>query len=267
VEIAQLLPLVYGLLVGVSLGLTGGGGSIFAVPLLIYALAVPVRTAVALSLAAVGATAGFGAALRWKAGEVEVLPGIIFAVGGMVFAPFGTWIGHMIPSAVLLSAFAILMAYVGWRMWRGKSDDDSAPGPCSTRAGGKLGAGCYARLIAAGAAAGTLSGLFGVGGGFIIVPALLYVTGTTIHRAVATSLMVIFLISISAVATTFWKHAMPLPLTVLFVGGGVVGMLIGSKLRTRLNGPKLRQVFAIAMWLVAAYLLVKNIAWTSASAA
>lgn len=256
----ELAGLACGLVVGVSLGLTGGGGSIFAVPLLIYGIGVPVRTAIGLSLAAVGVTAGFGAALRLKAREVEVLPGLIFAGGGMVFAPVGLWLGHFIPPAVLLSTFALLMSFVGWRMWRGKAETGGTPGPCVSRGGGRLGPGCYTRLIGAGAAAGVLSGLFGIGGGFIIVPALLYVTGTGIHRAVATSLLVIFLISLSGVtASLLHGQAFPMPVSAIFVGGGFAGMLLGSRWRSRLSGPALRKVFAAAMWIVGAYMLARNV--------
>lgn len=254
------LGLAYGLVVGISLGMTGGGGSIFAVPLLIYGLRVPVGTAIGLSLAAVGLTAGFGAALRWKAKEIEILPGLVFAGGGMVFAPLGTWLGHFIPPAVLLSIFAVLMVLVGWRMWKGKTEDTGEPGPCTTNGKGRLGVGCYVRLIGAGALAGVLSGLFGIGGGFIVVPALLYVTGTTIHRAVATSLLIIFLISLSGVAANLLRgQIFPMPVSVLFVLGGLSGMLLGSRWRTRLSGASLGRVFAIGMWLVAAYMLIRNV--------
>jgi len=253
------LSLVYGLVVGVSLGLTGGGGSIFAVPLLVYGLGVPVRTAIGLSLAAVGITAGFGAILRLKAREVELLPGVIFAAGGMVFAPLGTQLGQYIPSAVLLSSFAVLMSFVGWRMWRDKAEAEGETGPCLARGGGRLSSGCYVRLIGAGALAGLLSGLFGIGGGFVIVPALVYVTGTSMHRAVATSLMVIFLISISGVAAQLAHgQQFPMPLSALFVLGGFAGMLVGGSLRSRLSGPMLRKVFAVAMWGIGAYMLARN---------
>jgi uncharacterized membrane protein YfcA len=256
----DLLGLLYGLIVGVSLGLTGGGGSIFAVPLLIYGLATEARTAIGLSLAAVGITAGFGAALRWKAGEVEMQAGLIFAVAGMIFAPIGTALGHLIPTAVLLSIFALVMAIVGWRMWRGKPGAAIEPGPCVRNGEGKLGAGCYVRLTGAGAVAGILSGLFGVGGGFIIVPVLMYVTGMSIHRAVATSLMVIFLISASAVlANVVHGQLFPMPLSVFFLGGGFAGMLIGSRWRSRLSSGTLQHVFAIGMWMVAAYMLARNL--------
>jgi len=257
----DLLGLAYGLVVGVSLGVTGGGGSIFAVPLLIYGLGVPVRTSIGLSLAVVGLTAGFGAALRLKAREIELQAGLVFAAGGMVFAPVGTWIGHFVPAAALLSVFALLMAFVGWRMWRGKAETTDTVGPCVTQGNGRLGPGCFTRLSLAGAAAGILSGLFGIGGGFVIVPALLYVTGTTIHRAVATSLMVIFLISLSGVGANLLQgQKFPMPVSLLFLVGGLAGMLAGGAVRGKLSGPALRKVFSAAMWVVGAYMLYRNIA-------
>ena len=256
----DLLGLAFGLIVGVSLGLTGGGGSIFAVPLLIYGLGVPVGTSIGLSLAAVGITAGFGAALRLKAKEVDLRAGLVFAAAGMALAPAGAWLGTKISAALLLSTFALLMAFVGIRMWRGKPGTDVATGPCVARPGGGLGPGCYVRLSLAGCAAGLMSGLFGVGGGFIIVPALLYVTGMSIHRAVATSLLVIFLISLSGVAAhVAHGQQFPMPVTALFIGGGFAGMFAGGALRTRLSGPALQRLFAVGMWLVAAYMLARNL--------
>lgn len=256
----DLLGLAFGLLVGTSLGLTGGGGSIFAVPLLIYGLSVPLDTAIGLSLAAVGITAGFGAAWRLRAGEVELQAGLIFSLAGMVVTPAGAWLAGRVAPAILLSAFSMLMLYVGVRMWRGKAVRTVVPGPCVSRGFGWLGPGCYLRLAAAGAATGMLSGLFGVGGGFIIVPSLLYVTGMSIHRAVSTSLMVIFLVSLSGVAShALQGQRFPMPLSALFVVGGFLGMLGGGSLRGQLSGPTLQRTFGIGMWLVAAYILGKNI--------
>jgi uncharacterized membrane protein YfcA len=111
----ELLDVAFGMIVGMSLGLTGGGGSIFAVPLLTYGLSVPIGPALGLSLASVGATAGFGAALRLRAREIELQAGVIFSLVGMVMAPIGTMIGHRIAPAILLSAFAVMMGYVGIR--------------------------------------------------------------------------------------------------------------------------------------------------------
>lgn len=256
----DLLGLFFGLVVGLSLGLTGGGGSIFAVPLLIYGLGVPVGASIGLSLGAVGITAGFGALLRLREHEVDLRAGLVFAVTGMVLAPLGAWFGTKIPAAWLLSIFALLMTFIGLRMWRGKGGDETGTGPCQKRSDGGFGPGCYLRLGAAGCLAGMLSGLFGVGGGFIIVPALLYVTGMGIHRAVATSLLVIFLISLSGV-TAHLVHGQPfpMPVTALFIAGGFAGMLAGGALRSRLSGPVLAKVFASAMWFVALFMLARNL--------
>jgi hypothetical protein len=102
--------------------------------------------------------------------------------------------------------------------------------------------------------------MFGIGGGFVIVPALLYVTGASIHRAVATSLMVIFLISLSGVAShLFQGQSFPMPVSALFLAGGFAGMFLGGALRDRLSGPALRKVFAAAMWLVGAFMLYQNL--------
>jgi uncharacterized membrane protein YfcA len=144
-------------------------------------------------------------------------------------------------------------------MWRKRTEAAVRPGPCATQGHGKLTADCYAVLSIAGAASGLLSGLFGVGGGFVIVPSLLY-AGITIHRAVATSLMVIFLISVSGViANIVQGQHVPVRVTSLFVGGCLVGMLAGSALRSRLSGSALQKMFAIAMWFVALFILAKNV--------
>lgn len=259
-DVTSLLSLAYGLLVGASLGLTGGGGSIFAVPLLIYGLSVPVGTAMGLSLATVGLTAGFGALLRLSHGEVELKAGMLFALGGMLTAPLGTTVGRHVPAGLLLSAFALLMGYVGFRMWRGGSENGAAPpSRCVARGPGTFGPECYLRLGSGGAVAGLLSGLFGVGGGFIVVPVLLFVTGMTIHRAVATSLLVIFLISVSGVvAHVLHGQLFPMPLSLHFMGGGFAGMLLGSALRSRVHGNTLQRLFAAGMWLVALWMLLRN---------
>ncbi len=255
------LGMVFGLLVGLSLGLTGGGGSIFAVPLLIYGLSVPVGTAMGLSLATVGLTAAFGAWLRLRHGEVEWKAGGIFALGGMATAPLGTTLARQLPPAALLASFALLMGYVGWRMWRGRGEEDGEEGlRCVGGAPERFGSACCLRLGGGGAAAGLLSGLFGVGGGFIVVPALLLVTGMDIRRAIATSLLVIFLISVSGVvAHVLHGQLFPMPLSALFLAGGFGGMLAGSALRSRLGGQSLQRIFAIGMWLVAAWILARGL--------
>lgn len=249
-----------GILVGASLGLTGGGGSIFAVPLLLYALNVPVGTAMGLSLATVGLTAGFGAILGMTRSGIEWRAGIIFSLAGMIFAPLGTVIARHTPPVVLLSTFALLMAFTGWRMWRSSGNRGSEkPSRCVARSSGDFGPECYVRLGLGGTLAGVLSGLFGVGGGFIIVPVLLFVTGTSIQRAVTTSLLIIFLIAVSGVsAHVLHGQLFPQPLSILFIGGGFTGMIFGAWLRSRISAPAMKKVFATGMWLVALWMLWKS---------
>ena len=100
------LAIAYGVVVGFALGLTGGGGGIFAVPLLVYGLGIAPREAVGISLASVGGTALSGAISRWRQGQVEVRTGIIFAVGGMAGAPLGTWLSKRMPESTLMILFS-----------------------------------------------------------------------------------------------------------------------------------------------------------------
>ena len=264
-----LLSPFFGVIVGFSLGLTGGGGAIFAVPLLVYGLAVPAREAVGISLAAVGAIALVGAIQRLRAGEVQIQTGVLFALAGMLGAPMGTWLNRSIPEPVLLALFAGFMAFVALRMWQRASQARRATPPhhgphAASR--GTLAESLTLRsretglLGLVGLLTGVLSGLFGVGGGFVIVPALVLIRGMAIHRAVATSLVVIPLVSASGVlAYLAAGQPLALPLASLFVLGGVGGMRLGTHLSRTLSGPRLQQGFAVALLAVAALIITKNV--------
>ena len=273
---AVALSLASGLLVGFSLGLTGGGGSIFAVPLLVYGLGVPAQQAIGISLAAVGATALWGAIQRLRAGEVELKTALLFSAAGMLGAPAGTWLRGQMPETLLLVLFAGLMILVAARMWlksqRTSAESIALTEPVPTTDAGPtchrdpegrlhLTSRCMLLLAVVGLATGVLSGLFGVGGGFVIVPALVFFSGMGIHRAVATSLLVISLVSVSGVASHLAAGCpLPLLLTLLFLAGGVIGMVLGTRLSRRLSPTGLQKLFAIAILVVAAYILFKNIA-------
>ncbi|MCK7502554.1 MAG: sulfite exporter TauE/SafE family protein [Comamonadaceae bacterium] len=114
----MILSPLFGLIVGFALGLTGGGGSVFAVPLLVYGLGVPAHEAVVISLAAVGATALGGGLARLRNGEAELRTALIFGLSGIVGAPLGAWLNPRFPEAALLAGFALLMLAVATRMWR-----------------------------------------------------------------------------------------------------------------------------------------------------
>ena len=256
------LALLFGTLVGFSLGLTGGGGSIFAVPLLVYGLAISPRAAVSMSLASVGVTSAVGFVERWRRGQVEVRTGLLFAVAGMFGAPVGSWLSHQMSEALLLTLFALVMLLVAGRMWFQKTampSDVSGP-TCRRDPSGRLvlTSRCAKLLAVAGVITGMLSGLFGVGGGFVIVPALVMASGLDMQHAIGTSLLVISLISVSGVATHF-ASGQTLDLSVLlpFVAGGVVGLWLGTAVGRHLPESVLRKVFAVAIVAVAIFILVK----------
>lgn len=294
------MSIAFGAVVGFSLGLTGSGGSIFAVPLLVYGLAVAPRDAVGVSLAAVGITALVGAGQRWRRGEVDVRTGLLFAVAGMIGAPAGAWIADSIPPNWLLLSFAGVMLVVAVRMWRSGTRsrmpavdrrepperyaggsaaprprlpdarlETEAPDEPHPAVGDLLPGrdGLESTLVgrglllgSAGLATGVFSGLFGVGGGIVIVPALVFVTGMAIHRAVATSLLVIALVSPVGVASHLVAGSeFALSTAAAFVVGGVLGMFGGTLLGRRIPGIALQKVFAVAVVAVAAFVITKNL--------
>lgn len=256
-----------GAIVGLSLGLTGGGGALLAVPLLVFGLGVHPRQAVSISLAAVGAVQ------RLVRQQVEVGTALIFAAGGLMGAPVGTWIAQQIPEGVLLLLFALLMATVAVRMWRGARQtyqplelplapprEQPSTGGCQRDPTGRLRLGmpCAIVLTVLGAITGVLAGLFGVGGGFVIVPALVLFTGMELRRAVGTSLLVIALISaIGILSRRLSGSHLPWDVMALFVGGGVAGLAGGMWLADRLAGPRLQQTFAAVILAVAGLVLLR----------
>lgn len=269
------LAVIFGAVVGFALGLTGGGGGVFAVPLLVYGLSVAPREAVGISLASVGGTALFGVVPRLYRGEVEIRTGLLFAAAGMIGAPIGSQLATLISENVLLLLFGILMLVVAQRMWSKARNPSLPSGVCATEAQPdrdrsacqrdedgqlRLTSRCARLLLAVGLATGILSGMFGVGGGFVIVPALVLFSGMKIHHAVATSLLAIFLISVSGV-TSYVATGKPLSLEItgLFLVGGFAGMWIGGVVAKKLNASTLQKVFAIAVVLVAVFVISKSV--------
>jgi uncharacterized membrane protein YfcA len=215
-------------------------------------------------------TSAVGFLGRWRTGQVEIVTGVMFAVAGMIGAPMGSWLSFQIPESLLLTLFALLMFVVAFRMWR-KSDSLSAQVICTTEdvegptcrrdvAGNLLlTSPCAVLLGMVGVLTGVLSGLFGVGGGFVIVPALVLFSGMAIHRAVGTSLLVITLISASGVAAHLLAgRDIPIELTAYFVVGGIWGMFAGIWGSRYLSGPALQKVFAVAIVAVAIFVIVRT---------
>ncbi len=263
-----------GATVGIALGLTGGGGSIFAMPALIYGLGVAPAVAVPISLVAVGATALVGAVQSLRRGLIVWQPSLLFAVGGVVGAPFGTAIGRRIEPSWLIAGFAVLALVVGSIMWRlaGRAPGQSTAvrartyeeggGPiCVLSPDGQLrfSTPCALVLAVLGLATGVLSGLFGVGGGFLIVPALVLVTRMGVHRAVATSLLVISVIGLAGAAGAFMQQGIAWGVLLPFAFGGAVAMIASRAFAARVAGPTLQRVFAFTIVLVGISMLVESL--------
>jgi uncharacterized membrane protein YfcA len=266
------MGLILGIAVGLVLGLTGAGGSIIAVPLLMVALRWPMTQAAPVALLAVAAAATLGSYLAWRKSYVRYRAATLMAAVGVVTAQFGLRAADALPQSMLGLAFALVLAGVGMRMflqaWRAPEeaavvragvagDGSHAHGPIcklDPATGRIVWTRISALVIAAiGAVTGFLSGLLGVGGGFVIVPSLRAVTELSMHSAVATSLMAIALTSLGTVAGAVVQgRALPLMVALPFVAGALLGMLGGHALAPRIAGPRLQQGFAALMLLVAA---------------
>lgn len=269
------LSLIFGAVVGLSLGLTGGGGAIFAVPLLVYGLQVPAKDAVLISLIAVGTTSFVGFLHRWQLKQVDFKSGFIFAGAGMLGAPIGAWLATLLPDVALMIMFALLMLFVAIRMWQqankkdlvqeispDSTENNTDKTACQRDTQGrlKLNTRCALLLLGLGIFVGIQTGLFGVGGGFLIVPALVLFSGIPILHAVGTSLLVISLISSSGIVSQLYSgRVVSVEITSLFILGGIVGLFLGQLIGQRISASLLQKIFAIAILFVALFVLIRNI--------
>ena len=235
----MILALVLAVAVGVSLGLLGGGGSILTLPILVYALGMEAKQAIATSLLVVGVTSAAAMVPHARAGRVNVRIGLAFGAASMAGAFVGGRLAHFIPSAVLLVSFAIMMLVTGLAMLRRR-----AVAPFVAR-----GPRPWGRILVVGVAIGLLTGVIGAGGGFVIVPALMLLCGLSMPEAVATSLLVIALNSFSGFAGFVGHVTLDLRVAALFTLAAVIGSVGGAFAVNRVPGDVLRRAFA---WLVLA---------------
>lgn len=269
-----LLPVIFGCIVGLSLGLTGGGGSILAIPLLLFGLDLDMSEAVPVSLITVALTAAVGAWYSYRAGLLLWLPIMIFSAGGVIGAPVGILLARNFEQSYLLVGFSILASVVGLLMWR-KSiirpeeasvvtaslrQDYSTP-VCKLSADGELTftTPCGLVLMVTGLITGLLSGLFGVGGGFLIVPALMTVIELGIHRAVAASLMIITFIGLSGSLGALLGGHFQISVLVPFICGGITGMLLGRMIADRIAIPLLQKIFATVILITGCGMLLRTL--------
>ncbi|MGD9524283.1 MAG: sulfite exporter TauE/SafE family protein [Gemmatimonadales bacterium] len=240
--------------VGISLGMLGGGGSILAVPVLVHLLGLPASEAVPMSLPVVGAAAAVGAWTRWRRGQLALRSAAIFAVGTMVASFAAARLGADIPDRPRLLLFTGVMLVAATLMWR-RAARRATPGT-PVEADAKA---SPVRLVIAALAVGTLTGLVGVGGGFLIVPALVGVLGLAMPEATATSLAVIALNTGAASAGWWGRSTLDLRLTALVTVAALVGMAIGTRLAPRVSSATLSRAFAGLLLLVGAFMLVQEL--------
>ncbi len=257
--------LIIGIVIGLVLGLTGAGGSIFAVPLLVSLSALPVHQATGMALGAVAISALYGSIKNGCNNNILWTPTLILAISGTAFAPLGKLLSQQLSESQLLYSFTALASLVAWRMWQqaaqqpshahairaGQNGINQAAAPrCQLSPGGSFEwrAPCLLSLIISGVIIGLLSGLFGVGGGFLIVPLLMQLSHAPIQQAVASSLIIISCISSAGfISFVLGDSSIEMSSLALLGGGALLGMAASLRLGAKIAGPVLQKFFAICL--------------------
>ncbi|MGE0565225.1 MAG: sulfite exporter TauE/SafE family protein [Pseudolabrys sp.] len=253
-----ILALGSGGLVGFSLGLVGGGGSILAVPLLIYVVGVPsTHVAIGTSAVAVAASAAFNLAGHARARTVKWPCAIAFALSGIAGAAVGAQLGKMVDGGRLLTLFGALMIAVGALMLRPRKTG----GDPDVRLGRDNAMRLLPWLIGIGFGVGLLSGFFGIGGGFLIVPGLIGATAMPLLNAIGSSLVSVSAFGLTTAASYAWSGLVDWTLAGLFVAGGIVGGFAGIALAKHLSGYKnaLSITFAGIVIAVGLYVIARSL--------
>jgi uncharacterized membrane protein YfcA len=272
----NLLGLGLGAVVGLILALAGAGGGILAVPLLVFGLHLSIMQAAPVGLIAVGAASAFGAVLGLREGLVRYRAAAVIGITGMVLAPLGVRLARLIPNAPLMVAFSMVLAWVAWRMFnqarRITADPAENPHaqsqlPCVLNPDeGRLiwTKPCAWAMAGTGAVSGILSGLLGVGGGFVIVPSLSRYTNLATRSVFATSLAVIALVSVGGVTAAAWQGSIAWSIAGPFAVGAIAALLMGRLMAARLAGARLQQAFAVTSGAVSLLLLARGMGWIAA---
>ena len=258
----DIIAIGLGLFIGIVLALTGAGGAILSIPLLAFFLNLNISQAAPIGLFALMLSAGIGALLGLKAGTVRYKAAGLMALLGTSMAPIGVWLGQYLPNNLVGILFAVVLAFVAWRMWDGTPNDlfNIDPAPCQINpATSRLfwTSSCTARLGLAGSLAGMLSGLLGVGGGFVIVPSLRKVSNLDLPTIIATSLAVISLVSVASFLTYALHSPVDWEITLPFAISTLIGMLIGRQFSEKIATQTSQRIFSILALVVAITLVIK----------
>jgi uncharacterized membrane protein YfcA len=250
----SVLGLASGMLVGFSLGLVGGGGSILAVPLMVYVVGVPdAHVAIGTSAVAVAANAAMNLSNHARGGTVRWSCALTFAAAGVAGAFVGSIAGKMVDGQKLLALFALLMLVIAALMLKTRARiglPDARMSWINMPA-----------VVALGLWTGTLAGFFGIGGGFLIVPALMLATGMSIMNAISSSLVAVTAFGLTTAASYAYSGLISWRLAGLFVAGGLAGGLIGTRSARLLADRRgaLNIVFSVVIIAVALYMLARNL--------
>lgn len=242
----------FGLIVGGLLGLVGGGGSILAVPALVYGVGLPLAAAIPTSLVVVGASSAVAVLPRLRG--VNWRLALIIGAAGTATAYLGAYVNRLLDPKILLLAFAAIMVLAGIRMML---PSKTTGGSCALPGGGVHWRSCLPKAIATGAVVGFLTGLLGVGGGFLIVPALTLVLGLPMAATVGTSLVIIVINSVAGFAAHLGDLQLDWGITAAFAGAAMLASLFAGRLGTNIPDRVLKRSFGVLVLLVAAYVTVQ----------
>nr|WP_090343285.1 sulfite exporter TauE/SafE family protein [Mycolicibacterium malmesburyense]CRL74217.1 permease [Mycolicibacterium malmesburyense] len=245
-----------GALIGVLLGLLGGGGSILAVPALVYGMGFGIEQAIPISLVVVAAASAVGVLPKIRAKQVRWRMAAIFAAAGVPATIVGSVIGRHLPESALLIGFAVVMVVAGIRML---ADQENIGTACEVRSGQVDWRRCAPRSIGAGLLVGLLTGLFGVGGGFLIIPALVVVLGVEMSTAIGTSLLIIVANSMAGILSHLDGFGADWMVTGAFVVAAMAASFIAGYFGTKVDTDRLQRWFAYLVFVVAAFVLVDTI--------
>ena len=251
--VQALLAALSGVAVGFTLGLVGGGGSILAVPLMVYVVGVKSpHVAIGTAALAVAANAFAGLAGHARAGNVNWRCGGAYAAAGVIGALAGSSLGKAIDGQKLLFLFALLMLVVAALMFRGRADQGIEGVSCNRDN--------FPKVASFGLGTGVLSGFFGIGGGFLIVPGLIASTAMPIYRAVGTSLVAVSAFGLATTLNYATSGLIDWGLAASFIAGGVLGSLGGTRVARHLSASKgaLNRIFATMIVIVAFYTLYRS---------
>jgi uncharacterized protein len=254
---ADLASALSGSLVGAVLGLVGGGGSVLAVPLLVYAVGVPsAHVAIGTSALAVSLSALANLGGHWRAGTVKWRCGLTFAAAGVAGALAGSTLAKAVDGSALLAAFGALMVAVGALMFVRRRSEGDALVELNRHTARRM----LPALLGAGLVTGALSGFFGIGGGFLIVPALMMATGMALPNAIGTSLISVTAFGASTATNYALSGLVNWHIAAFFILGGLLGGIAGTSLGRRLSARKgvLATVLAGVIMAVGVYVIARS---------